>query len=459
MGSVLLRGGFVVTMDGGRRVLDGGDVLIEGDRIAALGEVPEEHVPPHAEVVDLAGRLVLPGLINTHVHLSQQLGRGIADDVDLLTWLRERIWPYESALTPEDSYISSLACCAELIRSGVTTFAEAGGQEVDGMGRAVSESGLRAVLVQSTMDTGEGLPSSWARSTDECLALQERHIERWQDAAEGRIRVWLGLRTLFNCSDELVRRTTALAHERGVGVNMHLAEVAGEVDYVRATRGAAPVEHMAALGALGPNLLAVHAVWLTARELDLFRLHDVKVSHNPAAAMKMLGFAFVPEMLDRGICVSLGTDGAPSNNHMDLVSEMYLASLVHKGRRLDPTVIPAERILEMATVNGARSMLWDADIGSLELGKKADLIVVDPRSPGMLPMHDPVSALVYAMQSSNVAASMCDGRWLMRDGVPCTFDEPALLEEVADRAKAVIERAGITVPDRYPVTRFPGKGS
>lgn len=454
MSGVLLRGGLVVTMDGDRRMLDGGDVLIEGDRLAEVGQVAGERVPPGTEIVDVAGRLVLPGLVNTHVHLSQQLGRGIADDVDLLTWLRARIWPYEGALTLEDSHLSSLACCAELIRSGVTTFAEAGGQEVDGMGRAVEEIGVRAVLVQSTMDCGEGLPAAWVRSTDECLALQQGHLERWHGAADGRIRVWLGLRTLFNCSDELVRRTTALAQERGVGVNMHLAEVADEVDYVRATRGATPVEHMAALGALGPNLLAAHTVWVTPQEVDLFRLHDVKVSHNPAAAMKMLGFAPVPEMLDKGVCVSLGTDGAPSNNRMDLMDEMYLASLVHKGRRLDPTVVPAERVLEMATVNGARAVLWDADVGSLEPGKKADLIVVDPRAPGTLPLHDPISAMVYAMHSSNVVASMCDGRWLLRDGALQTVDEPALLDEVVDRAGSVLRRAGVHVPDRFPVTRL-----
>lgn len=451
MGQILIRGGTILTMDGRRQVYAGGSVLVDDDRIVAVGAVPHDLAAASAEVVDARGKLVLPGLINTHVHLSQQLARGLADDVDLLTWLHERIWPFESSLDEEDSYISSLACCAELIHSGVTTFAEAGGQHLAGMGRAVDESGLRALLVQSTMDSGDGLPAGWVRSADDCIAMQERHFQRWHGEAGGRIRVWFGLRTLFNCSDDLVRRTKALADRHGVGINMHLAEVIDEVRYVRETRGDSPVAHMAKLGALGPNLLAVHTVWLTPQEIDLFALHDVKVSHNPAAAMKMLGFAAVPEMLAKGIAVSIGTDGAPANNRMDLLDEMYLTSLIHKGRRLDPTLMPAEKVLEMATVNAARCLLWESDIGSLEAGKQADLVILDPRRAGSLPVHDPVAAVVYAMHAANVEASMCAGQWLMRSGRIIRFDEGALLDEIQSRALRLRERAGITLPDRFPV--------
>jgi len=456
MPQTLIRDGYVVTMDRERRVFERADVLVEDRHIAGVGRIPRARMSPGAEVVDARGKIVLPGLVNTHVHLSQQLARGIADDVDLLTWLHDRIWPFESALTPEDSYVSSLACCAELIRSGVTAFAEAGGQHVDGMARAVGESGLRAVLVQSTMDTGQGLPAEWVKSTDACLERQEALFSRLHGSAGGRIRVWFGLRTLFNCSDALVTRTKALADRHEVGVNMHLAEVLDEVRYVTETRGTTPVEHMASLGALGSNLVAVHTVWLTPREIDLFALHDVKVSHNPAAAMKMLGFASIPEMLQKKICVSIGTDGAPSNNRMDVIDEMYLATLIHKGRLLDPTVLPAQQALEMVTVNGARCLRWEEEIGALEAGRRADLIVVDPRSPGMMPLHDPVSSLVYAMHSSNVEASMCDGQWLMRERSLLTIDESALLEEAQARAQALRERAGIRLNERFPLTHTGG---
>jgi 5-methylthioadenosine/S-adenosylhomocysteine deaminase len=185
----------------------------------------------------------------------------------------------------------------------------------------------------------------------------------------------------------------------------------------------------------------------------MFSDHDVKVSHNPAAAMRVLGFAKIPEMLRAGVCVSLGTDGAPSNNRMTLIDEMWLASLIHKGRLLDPTVMPAERVLEMVTCNGARALLWEDEIGSLEVGKKADLIVINPHTPTMLPLHDPIANMVTAMHDHNVESVMCDGRWLMRDRKILIVDEQAILEEAARRAADVVRRAGIRLPDRFNIVR------
>jgi len=443
----LLRGATLLTQDPACSPVLHADLLVEGDRIVAIGvvgsSIPPGRLQPGCEIVEAAGKLVLPGLVNTHVHTSQQLGRGLADDVDLLTWLRERTWPFESALTLEDSHFSTLACGIELIRSGVTTFAEAGGWHVDGMGAAIDRLGLRAVLCQSVMDLAEGLPEGWSNAPQALIDLQRRQHERWHGAADGRVRHWFGLRTVFNCSDELMHRTKAEADRQGVGIHMHVAEIPGEIAYMRARSGAGTVEHLHRLGLLDRNLLAVHAVWLTARELDLFALHDVKVSHCPAAAMRVLGFAFVPEMLDRGITVGLGTDGAPSNNRMDLIDEMHLTALIHKGRRLDPAVMPAQAVLRMATLGGARALLMDDEIGSLSVGKKADLIVVDPRDAATLPVHDPTSAMVYSMHSSNVEASMCNGRWLMRDRKVLTVDEDEIVGAIQQRAEAIKARAGI----------------
>lgn len=443
---ILLRGATLLAQDPACSAPLHADLLVEGDRIAAVGaagSVPAGRLQPDCEIVDVAGKLLLPGLVNTHVHTSQQLARGLADDVDLLTWLRERTWPFESSLTPDDSYFSALACGVELIRSGVTTFAEAGGWHVDGMGAAIERLGLRAVLCQSVMDLAEGLPDGWSNTPEVLIEQQRRQHERWHGAADGRLRHWLGLRTVFNCSDDLMRRTRAEADRLGVGIHMHVAEIPGEISFMRARSGLATVEHLHRLGLLGRNLLAVHAVWMTERELDLFALHDVKVSHCPAAAMRVLGFAFVPEMLDRGIVVGLGTDGAPCNNRMDLIDEMYLAALVHKGRRLDPKVVPARAVLRMATLDGARALLMDDEIGSLAVGKKADLIVVDPRDAGTLPVHDVASAMVYSMHSHNVEASMCNGRWLMRGRKLLTVDEDEIIDAIQQRSEAVRARAGI----------------
>ncbi len=453
MQQILIKNGYIISMNPLRQVFDGGDILIEGDKISAVGQVPGNLVKPDAEIIDATGKIILPGLVNTHVHLSQQLGRGLGDDVNLLTWLHERIWPYESSMDLEDSYISSLSCCLELIHSGVTAFAEPGGQEVDGMGRAVEEIGLRGILARSTMDCGEGLPLKWRESTDFALKKQEEHIKRWHGAGDGRIKVWFGLRTIFNNSDDLIKRTKDLADKYGVGVHMHVAEIDDEVRFAKAERGHTTVEHLAHLGVLDGNFLAVHTVWLTEKEIDLFLLHDVKVSHNPAAAMRVLGFARVPEMLAKGITVSIGTDGAPSNNRMDIMDEMYLATLLHKGRNLNPKILPAEKVLEMATIDGARCLLWENEIGSLEEGKKADLILVNPRSAGSLPVHDPVANMVYAMHSSNVESSMCDGHWLMRDHKILTVDEEEILEKAQLRAAALVKKAGIVLPDRFPVVK------
>lgn len=453
MAQILIKNGYVISMNALRQVFEGGDILIQDNKIAAVGQVDPAQVAPEAEVVDAAGKLVLPGLINTHVHLSQQLGRGIGDDVDLLTWLHRRIWPYESNMSLEDSYISSLACCLELIKSGVTTFAEAGGQHVDGMGRAVQETGIRGILARSTMDCGEGLPEPWQDTTEEALEKQEELIRRWHGQADGRIRVWFGLRTIFNNSDRLIERTKTLADRYGVGIHMHVAEVLEEVRFAQQTRGLPTVEHLAKLGVLDENFLAVHTVWLTDRELDLFALHNVKVSHNPGAAMKVLGFARVPEMLDRGIAVSIGTDGAPCNNRMDMMSEMYLTSLIHKGRNLNSQLVPAEKVLEMATVLAARCLLWEDQIGSLEPGKKADLIILNPNSVGSLPLHDPIANIVYAMQSQNVDSSLCNGRWLMREREVLTVQEDEILRQAQERAASLVKKAGIQLPHRFPLVK------
>ncbi|AVQ27575.1 amidohydrolase [Fusobacterium ulcerans] len=452
MSQILIKNGYVISMNKNREIFKNGSVLIEDDKIKAVGKVEPSLVNADAEIYDVQGKIILPGLVNTHVHLSQQLGRGVADDVVLLTWLRERVWPYESSFNYEDSLISSTACCVELIKTGVTTFLEAGGQYVDAMAEAVEKCGLRACLSKSTMDEGEGLPKAWQKTTQEELDFQEELFKKYNDTADGRIKIWFGLRTIFNNSDELIKGTKTLADKYNTGIHMHVLEVKEEMDYTRATRGETTVEHMNRLGALGPNLVAAHTVWLTEREIALFRLYDVKVSHNPGAAMKVvLGFAKIPEMLEKGIAVSIGTDGAPSNNRMDMMRDMYLTSLIHKGRTLNPKTVSAEQVLEMATINGARCALMEKEIGSLEVGKKADLIILNPDTIHSLPVIDPVANIVYAMSSENVESNMCNGKWLMKNREILFLDEKDLLEKVKIQNKKVMAKAGIVIPDRFPV--------
>ena len=454
MAQIYFKNGYIVSMNQNEEVFDGGGLLVEDDRITAVGKVDENLVKPDAEIIELNGKYILPGFVNTHVHTSQQISRGVGDDVDFQTWLHKRMWPFESNMDEEDSYISTLMCCLEQIRAGVTSFAEPGGQFVGSMCRAVAEAGLRGKLAKSVMDCGEGLPAKWVRTADEELEQQLEDLKKHHNTADGRVQVWFGLRTIFNNTDDIIIRTKELADKHRVGVHMHVAEAKSEVEYTKEVYGEPTVTHLNRLGVLDRNLLAVHTVWLTDEEVDLFKKHDVKVSHNPASAMRVLGFAKIPLMLKKGICVSIGTDGASSSNRMDMVDEMWLTSLIHKGWRLDPTVVPSQDILRMATINGARALLDEKKYGSLEIGKKADLIIINPYGASMMPVNDKIAALVTAMHSSNIESTMCNGKWLMRDRKILTLDEDAILKAGCEHANIIYKRAGIELPNRFPVIKI-----
>jgi 5-methylthioadenosine/S-adenosylhomocysteine deaminase len=443
----LIGGGPVVTMDENRRVFGDGAVAVESGKITEVGPRESFDCDEFDVVYENEGKILLPGLVNTHVHLSQQLARGIGDDVDLMTWLLDRIWPYESSMTEEDSYYSSLLCGLELIRSGVTSFVEAGGQYVGGMARAVEELGIKGVLTRSVMDSGDG-PEEMIEGTSECIDSQRRLIEEWNGYASGRVRIWPGLRTIFNCSDDLFRETKRLADAYDVGIHAHVAEIKDEIEFSKETRGAPTVTHLDNLGVLSPGFLAAHSVWLTDEEVSIFADRGVSVTHNPAAAMRVLGFAKIPEMVDSGVNVGIGTDGAPSNNRMNMLSEMYLTGLIHKGNKLDPEVLPAETVLEMATVNGARAAL-DSSVGSLEPGKDADILVVDPDTPNMLPLNDPISNLVYSMNTTNVDSVLVRGEFVLKEGEVLTVDEDEVIAGAKSRARDLIDRAGVELEPRF----------
>lgn len=457
---IILHNALIVTMDDEIRVFVNGGIVIEKDRIIAIGQsadIVREFSSNSQEIIDLHGQFLLPGLINSHVHTSQQLARGIADDVDLITWLHHRIWPYESNMTEEDSYISTLLCGIELIHSGVTCFAEAGGQHVSGMAKAVELLGLRACLAQSIMDSGDGLPSSWGiRTVDECIQSQKELYKKHHNTADGRIRIWLGIRQIMNSTDRLLLETRNTANELQTGIHMHVAEIPFENHFVMQAREVdhGTVTYLEKIKFLTSNLLTAHTVWVNESEIGFLSDSGVKVSHCSAAAMRMLGFAPIKEMLDANVCVSLGTDGAPSNNRMSIVDEMYLASLINKGREVyskgttDPTALPAETILKMATVNGAKAVLWENEIGSLEVGKKADLIVVNPSSWSMVPVHDCISSLVYCLRTENIVSVMCNGCWIMKNYKIMNVDEAEIISMAKHASGQLLKKAGIQIPNR-----------
>lgn len=416
-----------------------GYIEITGTTISHVGAAPT--LAAARSSVSARGRVIAPAFVNTHCHTSQQLGRGLADDVNLLTWLHERIWPYEAALTEDDCEISAQLCALEQIRNGCTLIADPGGQHVDGMARGLATSGIRAFLGRSSMDQWDGVPAGKRESTTDVLDHQSDLARRWHGT--GRLRFSFTLRTIFNCSDDLITATVDRAAALGTVVQMHVAEVPEENDHVRRTRGTSTVRHLARLGVLSPAFLAVHVVWVDDDEIALLAETGTPVSHNVASNLRVLGIPRIADMVDAGVLVALGTDGAPANNRMSMIDEMWIASMLQKGVRCDPTVLPAADVLRMATLSGATALGMGDTLGSLEVGKAADLVIVDPGTANMCSTADLASALVTSMKTENVESVLCDGEWLMRDRVVTRFDEAALITEARERAAHIRARAGI----------------
>jgi cytosine/adenosine deaminase-related metal-dependent hydrolase len=352
-------------------------------------------------------------------------------------------------------------CIAEMLKSGTTTFLEAMLAErygFDGIAQVVERSGIRACLGKIVMDlpgyAGEenvmhaGMIEDRRTSIDNTLAMHQK----WHGAADGRLHVWFGARTPGSCSKDLYREVAALARERQMGITIHIGEVRDDVEYFRREFNQRPMEYCEEVGLAGPNVLLVHCCWLDEEDLADCARTGIHVSHNPSSNTKLAsGFMKLPAALTAGVNVSLGCDGGPSNNSYDLIQEMKLAACIHKAVNLQPTVVPAETALEMATINGARALGLEDQIGSIEPGKNADLALINPDKLRLSPSPNPVSTLVYAANGDDVDSVMVDGRWLMRDRKLLTLDEDAVIAEARERSAKVYERAGFKLDARWPV--------
>lgn len=431
MVDILIKDGHVITMDPQRRILERGNVAIEGDKIVAVGK----DVRDSADVViDARGMVVLPGLINAHTHLSMTLLRGVADDMPLLEWLKNKIWPIEKNLTADYCYTGALLGCLEMIKSGTTCFAD---QYffMKLVAKAVWESGIRGVLSYGIIELGDP-----KRRKSEIRA-GENFVKEIHGKADGRILAMFGPHAPYTCSPECLMKIKELAKKYKVGIHTHISESQDEVKQITDVYGRRPVEHLDAIGFLGPEVLAAHCVWLTEREIQILKGRGVKPVHNPVSNMKIAcGVAPVPEMLATGIPVALGTDGAASNNALDMFNEMKFAALLNKVHKLDPVAVPATAALEMATINGAIAMGLGDKIGSLEVGKKADIILVDLKKPHLAPLHNVISHLVYSAVGSDVDTVIIDGKIVMRKREVQTLDENKVLEQVQKAADNLLER-------------------
>jgi 5-methylthioadenosine/S-adenosylhomocysteine deaminase len=426
------------------------------DKTAALanGEMADT-------VIDAAGKLVLPGLIDTHVHNTQQLGRGLADGCDIPVHLLERLYRYEAELMEDDAYWAAICCQLELIRSGTTCFVDPGNYFPHKIAEAMGVSGLRGVVARIAFDVhstpmGEVSTKAVRETTAEAVANAERTFQAINGMHNGRVRAWFALRVLAVCSDELIRAIKAKADQYGVGLVLHASEARDEVVASRVKFGMPDVERLSALEALGPNVLLIHMGWASPKEIALCIRHDLKVSCTPSTGYRLglgsIEFGRFPEMLELGVTVALGSDSAMSSNYVDVVREMYLVSGGCKAQRLDPTVMPPETTLEMATINGAMAALWSDEIGSLAIGKKADVTIFDMQTPDWQPVLNPIANLVYSCRGG-ADTVVCDGKVLMRDKSVLTIDEKQALGEAKVRGARLAERAGLRerVKPKWPI--------
>lgn len=430
MADILVKDGYLITMDPERRVLKRGSVAIEGNEISAIGKDVMESADT---VIDAKGKVIMPGLINAHTHLSMTLLRGVADDMELMPWL-EKIWPIERNLTGDDCYAGALLGCLEMIKSGTTCFADQYFYMED-VARAVEEAGIRGVLSRGIIEA-QG-PEKLKRTIEE----GERLVKNCHGKADGRILTMFGPHAAYTCSPECLIQVKELAKKYGVGIHIHASESKDEVDKVMKKYGKRPVEHLDSIKFLGPEVLAAHCVWLTEREIKIIKERGVKPVHNPVSNMKLgSGVSPVSEMLAAGIPVALGTNGAASNNSLDMMNEMKFAALLCKVHKLDPTVVPARSVLEMATINGARALGLGDEVGSLEVGKRADLILVDLKGPHFTPLHDVITHLVYSGVGSDVDTVLVDGKIIMRCRKVLTLDGDEVMRKAQEASEDLLAR-------------------
>jgi cytosine/adenosine deaminase-related metal-dependent hydrolase len=361
--------------------------------------------------------------------------------------------------TPEDGKVSAELCIAEMLKSGTTSFLESMIHKrygMEGIAQVVEQSGIRGCLAKLFMDwTGYAdeeaiMYEGMVEDPEECIAETLSMHNKWQGAADGRVFIWWGARTPGAVSPELYRRVADLAQKRNMGITMHLGEVKEDVEYTKSQFKQSPAEFARDVGMMGENVVLVHGIWITPEEFPIYVETGTHMCHCPASNAKLAsGIALIPEMLEAGINVCLGCDGGPSNNAYDMFREMFLAAVIHKARTLDPLTMPAEQVLEMATINGAKAIGLEKDIGSIEVGKKADLVLLDTTQLNLAPTYNPVSNIIYAANGFNVHTTIVNGQILVHEGKLMTLNEEKVIENARERGQQLLERADVKIKSRW----------
>ncbi len=425
----LIDHGLVMTMDAGKIYRDG-CVLVEDSMISYVGDRSGLTVS-YDSVIDAKGGLVMPGLVNAHTHSPMTLFRGCGNGLALDEWLNDHIFPLEDRLDDEAVYYGTLLGCAEMIRSGTTAFADMYFFSESSV-RAILESGMKANVSRCI----NGMSQDYKKSLAEARAL----FSAYHMANDGALRIEHAAHAVYICSREVLRKVAEAAKEDGTGVHIHLSETMKENRDCYRKYGKSPTEIMRDMGIFDVRTIAAHGVYLSENDMDILHAYDVSIAHNPTSNLKLAsGVANIKEAMEKQVNVALGTDGAASNNALDVFAEMKLAALLHKGMRLDPKLIPAQTALEMATVNGAKALGREQETGKLRAGYKADLIVLDAEAPALNPVHDPASIAVYSGCGGHVVTTVINGTVVMKDREMLTLD----MEKIKHGVVKATQRMGL----------------
>jgi cytosine/adenosine deaminase-related metal-dependent hydrolase len=425
-----------------RREIFTGNVYVENDRIAEVKSSREQAV----RVIEAGGHALIPGFIQPHIHLCQTLFRGMADDMELLDWLKLRVWPLEGAHDAESIYYSALLGCGELFQGGTTAIVDLETvHHTDAAIQAIADCGMRAITGKVMMDWGKEVPASLREDTATSLQESVDLLEKWHGRADGRIQYAFTPRFVVSCTEELLIEVGKLSRQHGVKVHTHASENRGEIELVEKERGMRNLLYLEHLGLTGPDLILAHCIHLNAREMQILADSGTKVVHCPTCNMKLgSGIAPIPEMLANNIHVSIAADGAPCNNNLDMFLEMRMAALMQKPVH-GPTAMPAAKVFEMATLGGARAMGMEGLLGSVEVGKKADLALVALNGLHNAPADgtDIYGQLVYQLKSSDVAATMVDGKLVWDSGTLLTINEGEVRRQCSRAITRLRQRAGV----------------
>lgn len=446
--SILIKNGVIVTVNKNNQIIKNGALYLENNRIVDLGRTRDVVKKHRADkVIDARRKLVMPGLINAHTHMVDSLTRGLGADMALLDWLKGFFWPFSAEVTGDDAHAGALLGCLEAIKSGCTFVAEnyyptrKRKRNIDRIAEAIDKSGMRGTLMRGYHNKKFMVPEDFVEDDNEVVREYDRIIRTWHNKANGRIMTWVSPVNLLFSSSESIVKVHELAEKYEVGIHTHLSESKGEGELIKKEYGKGYVEVFHDLGVLGPKFQGAHAVWLSAKEIALLAQTDSRVIHNPTSNMYLAsGTAPIPQMLKAGVTVALGTDGVCCNNNMDMIQSLKFAALIHKLNSLNPTIISANEVLRMATIEGARAFGLENEIGSLEVGKKADIIVIDLWKPHTLPVFDPIATLVYSANGGDVDTVIIDGKIVMEDKVVKTIDEQETLKKAKEAAEDLVQR-------------------